>query len=390
MAVGEHKFVTIPRKNLDYEKLNQNMANTINPQGAMYEKILPLLMQAKFEGELKAKRVQDTFKMLSEGGNGPGGDFKYAINANGDVTYSQKSDLERYQDKVARGYLGENNAQGTKNAVPNVVSNTTNQQPQVSGAPQGGDSLVPQGVPPLTQGIDVSAPPNLPPDLQAKFDADVKKKQIEAQISAIKTTGDRQQKLQEESDFTVRNLSGRANVVVEGWLDYLERGQQLTGAKAGPIQAILNTPFDLLRVNQFKEAFDGMNPEYSAAVAKASIPNVRALRMVDVFSKGKPNKWSSVMSGINNAGASQKMALAGYLAKHPENVTRKDGTPIIWKTNKAKWNKRNMELLNAFEKNYNDGWLLQFYRRNPQLLYPKDRSYVEKLIEGELSARGGK
>lgn len=159
MAVGEHKFVTIPRKNLDYEKLNQNMANTINPQGAMYEKILPLLMQSKFEGELKQRQQDALIDRLTNGGNGAKGNFKLSVGPSG-ITYTQKSDTEILKDKEAAGDLAflsgkgqpqqQQTQQGQGNKISSLEGNLTLQEilANTQGTiPQNQGQGVPQGVP---------------------------------------------------------------------------------------------------------------------------------------------------------------------------------------------------------------------------------------------------
>lgn len=208
-----------------------------------------------------------------------------------------------------------------------------------------------------------------------------------ADIQVGKEVKSQEMKKSAETQRNLRNLRGRADVVMGGFIDYIDRAHQIHGQKPGPLTGAIGTIIDPLKINEFAEAFDGMNPEYSAAVARAAIPGVRALRMVDVFSKGKPSKWSTVDSGIRNASATQKMALAGYFAANPDKITDEAGKKIDWTTNPREWNNMVKHWSDKFQKEYEDGWYFTVYQKNPDLLEPEKVMEIEEGLQAELQGR---
>jgi len=134
--------VTLPqRPQIDYGQLGQLVGQAISPMAGIQQQLLPLLIQEEFKSGLARRRQKELIENLRQGGNGPLGDWKLKIGADGTISYEQKSPAEKLKDIQAQEDLEFYQGQPAVQAptVPQAV-------PQVPPTPP---VAVPPGVPGL-------------------------------------------------------------------------------------------------------------------------------------------------------------------------------------------------------------------------------------------------
>lgn len=223
---------------------------------------------------------------------------------------------------------------------------------------------------------------------QVKANVDLGKQAKGAEIQTGKEISSQKGKREEETQYNLRNLRGRSETVMDYFLNYVDRVNQVSGGtiKPGVGTGIAGLILDPLKVNEFAEAFAGSEPEYAAAVMRTAVPGMRALRGVTMFAKGKPSKWSTIESGVNNSTATQEMSLKGYFAANPEEVKDVNGKTVDYK-DLDKWSAEVRRIVSDFSKAYKDLWFYKVYKRNPNLLEEKTRKYIERQILEESKKR---
>jgi len=88
------------RPQINYGQLGGLVAQGLNPQAAMMQKLAPVLMAEEFKSKLAQKRTEAFLDRAERSGNGPLGNYKWKIGADGSVSYEQKSEKEKAEDLI--------------------------------------------------------------------------------------------------------------------------------------------------------------------------------------------------------------------------------------------------------------------------------------------------
>jgi len=217
-------------------------------------------------------------------------------------------------------------------------------------------------------------------------------------VAEIGTSGDAQidyeTKLQEAKEVSKTSTEMSSNTLrmmassytlLDTFLDRADDLQEKHGIKPGLGSGIMGklAPQEL---DAYRDAFIGAGIENAAQVASVSIPSARAVRIVNVFAKSGPGEWSTIESGINNATATWKGAVAKDVVASPSDYGITD--PKILNNRAALAAKAN-EIADKSAQEFKDGFLKKVYNKNPNLFSDrKERSRVGKLIEGESEIIG--
>ncbi len=205
-----------------------------------------------------------------------------------------------------------------------------------------------------------------------------KNKIFEARTQSQKeiTTGQQKRFVEQEelAQQALLQIDLSANTFVDNAMSIFNKSGFKPGVTAGMIDKFILTPFN---INEVGKAFDGQAPEYGGAILKNIMKGSRSVRGIPLFGKGRPTRWDSIESGIENSATSAQQSLVNYFAQPSDDFD----LGVDFKEDPIGWIEARRDVLEEFKRQYKDSLFTAFYLRGAkELLKPETQARVELLI----------
>jgi len=164
---------------------------------------------------------------------------------------------------------------------------------------------------------------------------------------------------------------------------------KLTGTKPGDFLGLISqlTP---PQINQFKEAFESSSKEASATIARALIPNMRAIQGAKMFKQSTANVGATTEASISNVVTTMGNVFGSALSQNAEGILNTATDP---KTGKllsqlpaisTKGERTRTQAINDLKREFTKRLELQYYfssyQTNPNILSRKGIARMKELI----------
>ena len=222
---------------------------------------------------------------------------------------------------------------------------------------------------------------------ELKRDAKEKANAIAADAAVLMADAKEGDKIRDNMDAG----SAKLDLTLNEFINFASEQHDLLKVKPGPLSGFLANTLGKLSAthrNRFFNSFKGSTIELAAFVGRNAMPGTRAARIIDLFKESTPDEFSTMTDGIRNSAVSWGEAIATDFGKHQDEYI-----PGYSKMNMQEQAQARKEIFFPYQRAQvelmEDTYVVQAYKKNPELFNDKEQSQVKQTIIRDVRRRRG-